>query len=547
MAGLWGILQSGFRRKRFLEIRDSMYNAIRQLWAPDVDLSDDSPTAIRAQVAALEDDLQWKAQEGVFYASFIPTASGTSLDYLGQWLGQPRFSQASATGAVAFTAPVGTVIPAGTRVFATDGTAYILVHDVVIPASGVADGLVVAERPGAHGNKAPGTIVSSESGIEVSNARQQHRYILGTGSTGQYISVSPSNTVTAYQRVESDAIRFLTDIDGFLFTVKNPTDTEKRYAIHLEVWTDEQPALIARTQTKMLTLGAGESRQVVFDGQLINAVTGRGNYLRVAFINEEKSEGEIALLVSSSQGEPRGFWYNNVQQDYDWNLQIISRLVGDMRGGRDTESDLEYRMRLMKSIFRPARATPGAIVSRLQGVFDIRHVLFDENAWEWTERGMRPKSVELVIAGGFIPEIAANLADVVAAGIAMNGTDIYPVLFNQFGYVRPVAFVRPTPVPIRVEIELRRGHDFPGDGVTFIKDQVIAYIGGEDSQGTFRPGLRPGAAVVLNEIVDRVMDVPGVLDVKVLISRGGFPLRAENVVLDKREIAQTSTELITVV
>jgi hypothetical protein len=546
MPGLWGLLQTGFKRKRFLEIRDSMYSAIRQLWAPDVDLSDDSPTAIRAQVAALEDDLQWKAQEGVFFASFIPTASGVALDYLGQWLGQPRFTEAAATGAVAFTGDEGTVIPAGTRVFAADGTAYLLVQDIVIPASGIADSYVVAEKPGAKGNKVAGTIVSSESGDTVSNARQQQQYILVPGGGSQYINIPAGNEPTTYQRVSADTVYFLTDIDGFEFTVKNPSSSERRYALHIELWTDSNPTLIARTQTKILTLPGDASMKVTFDGQLINATSLRGGYMRVVFINEEKSDGEIALLTSSPSAEPQGFWLNGVRQNYNWDLVIISRLIGDMRGGRDTETDLEYRERLRKSIFRPARATPGAIVSRLQGVFDIRHVLFDENVWEWPERGLRPKSVELVVAGGFIPEIAANLADVVAAGIAMNGTDIYPVLFNQFGYVRPVAFVRPTPVPIQVWVELQRGHDFPADGVEFLKDQIIAYIGGEDSQGTMRPGLRPGAPVVLNEIVDRVMDVPGVRDAKVLLAHEGNPPQVGNISLAAREIAQTSVDLIIV-
>lgn len=548
MPGPWGLLPTGFVRKRFVEIRDSMYQAIRQLWSPEVDLSDDSPTAIRAQVAALEDDMLWKAEEAVFYAAYIPTASGAALDYLGQWLGLPRFEAAAASGAVKLSGEPGTAIPAGTRVFSTDGLIYYTLEGVVIPSSGACDVYVMAERNGAQYNKAPGTLVAAEiASVTVSNWREHHSYHVVSGPGAGFVSVPNTGDVSTYQVESADHIGFLTNMDGFRFRVKNPTDAKQSYWVHVEVWDHEQQSMLARTQTKVFTLAAHEITELVFESQLIGATALRGKQFRVVIVNEPASSAPLGVEVGPTQGTPQNFYLNGRQQYYNWKLMITSQLLGYIRHGRDLESDWEYRARLLRATFRPARATPGAIVSRLQGVFDIRHVTFTENVFEEDLRsrgGLRPKAVGVVVAGGFVQEIAANLADVVATGIAMDGSDIYPVLFRDFGYVRPVGFFRPTPVPVRAVIHIKRGHDFPADGITMIKDAIVAYIGGENSQGTVLRGLAPGQEVVCTEIIDRVMDIPGVRDCSVMLGRIGAPLGSTNLVIGALEIAETRSDLI---
>lgn len=113
-----------------------------------------SPAAI--QLARLYIDLDYVLTQG-----FVDTATdGTYIDYRASEYGIERKEAEKATGSVTFTGPVGTLIPAGTRV-STGGLSPILfetTEDVTISSSGTAVANAVAVEGGAAGNVGAGAI-----------------------------------------------------------------------------------------------------------------------------------------------------------------------------------------------------------------------------------------------------------------------------------------------------------------------------------------------------------------------------------------------------
>lgn len=113
-----------------------------------------SPAAI--QLARLYIDLDYVLTQG-----FVDTATdGAYIDYRASEYGIERKEAEKATGSVTFTGPIGTLIPAGTRV-STGGLSPLLfetTEDVTISSSGTAVANAVAVEGGAAGNVGAGAI-----------------------------------------------------------------------------------------------------------------------------------------------------------------------------------------------------------------------------------------------------------------------------------------------------------------------------------------------------------------------------------------------------
>jgi uncharacterized phage protein gp47/JayE len=116
----YGITDDGFRIKPFGEILAGKAARAKEAFGSDADLL--SPSALRKilEITTAEDQELWKRMELFYYGNFVSTASGLSLDLLGQSLGiARRFLRSS--GAVklklsneaqgrTYQLPVGTVV-----------------------------------------------------------------------------------------------------------------------------------------------------------------------------------------------------------------------------------------------------------------------------------------------------------------------------------------------------------------------------------------------------------------------------------------------------
>ena len=91
----------------------------RAVFGPDVDLTSTSPLRKILEVTAAEDAELWKRLEDGYYANFVSTADGATLDLLGEDLGVDRL-EAAAIGQVTLTLAGG--VP-GRRYLVNEATA----------------------------------------------------------------------------------------------------------------------------------------------------------------------------------------------------------------------------------------------------------------------------------------------------------------------------------------------------------------------------------------------------------------------------------------
>lgn len=149
----FGVTKDGFVLKGFDAILGDTRKRARQMWATlglTADLTSTSPLSKLIEAAALEDAELWKRLEDFYYSGYVSTATGDSLDLLGDDVGLWR-RDLFATGTVTLTltgavpgrtylVPEGTILlaPAPDQSFATTATAELTtgaaVQDVPVQA-----------------------------------------------------------------------------------------------------------------------------------------------------------------------------------------------------------------------------------------------------------------------------------------------------------------------------------------------------------------------------------------------------------------------------
>lgn len=132
--------------------------------------------------------------------------------------------------------------------------------------------------------------------------------------------------------------------------------------------------------------------------------------------------------------------------------------------------------------------------------------------------GVPPKGFRIFARGGAEDDIAQELWEVHSAGIGVDGADSGTAT-DRSGDDHTMHFERPTDVEVFVEIAVTKDtNDFRGDEDT-IRDIIVEYVGGTDTNDDDFEGLGFGDDVVRNEIIGAVLDddnVQGTIDVTTL-------------------------------
>lgn len=94
----FGITSDGFKIRAFTDILEDKAARARDVFGSDIDLRSTSTLRKILDVTSAEDQELWKLAESQFYSNFMSTASGESLDLLGEDVGVTRrFLQATGT------------------------------------------------------------------------------------------------------------------------------------------------------------------------------------------------------------------------------------------------------------------------------------------------------------------------------------------------------------------------------------------------------------------------------------------------------------------
>lgn len=213
-------------------------------------------------------------------------------------------------------------------------------------------------------------------------------------------------------------------------------------------------------------------------------------------------------------------------------------------GGRNTETDPEYRERYYESVDYAggvnADAISGEILQNVEGVYSA--VVYENDTDEPDADGIPPHAFEAVIYGGLDGDVAMQIFKRKAAGIRTHGNTTVPVV-SASGMTYNISFSRPVPVPVFIRVtnlqtDPRR---FPVDGIEQIKQALVSYIGG-DAKG----GLTIGESVIFNRIPTPIYSVSGVVDFDLEISGNGIDYGAENILITSRQKAVTDEGKVTV-
>lgn len=178
----WGVTERGFRRKSYQEIIASMEAKAQDLFGPHIDLSSASPLALFLRVVAFAASLLWSVAERVYYAGYVDTAIGQSLDYVVKYAGISRRPASPARRLVRFTGDPGVTIPQGFLVETETGIRFATMDEVMIGPSGEVEVMAQAVTPGLIGNVDPAlinTITNPVPGITAGVGVESERNVDG--------------------------------------------------------------------------------------------------------------------------------------------------------------------------------------------------------------------------------------------------------------------------------------------------------------------------------------------------------------------------------
>jgi len=120
----YGVTVDGFIKKLYEVILNEKKADALALFGADADLTDTSPLYKFIQVCAFEEANLWNMAEGIYYSGFVSTATGASLDKLGELLSIIRIPANKATVNITFNGINGTFVGIGQGVQTIDGITF---------------------------------------------------------------------------------------------------------------------------------------------------------------------------------------------------------------------------------------------------------------------------------------------------------------------------------------------------------------------------------------------------------------------------------------
>ena len=158
----FGVTKIGFSIKPFQTILEEKAARAREIFGIDVDLHSTSALRKILDISSAEDQELWKRLEQLYYSNFITTASGQSLDLLGDDVGvKRRFLASSGKVKLKLTNeapgrlyhfPVGTLVDSNTKSFSTQRLVTLsdqnkeAVVDVVATERGIASDVAAINK-----------------------------------------------------------------------------------------------------------------------------------------------------------------------------------------------------------------------------------------------------------------------------------------------------------------------------------------------------------------------------------------------------------------
>lgn len=208
--------------------------------------------------------------------------------------------------------------------------------------------------------------------------------------------------------------------------------------------------------------------------------------------------------------------------------------------GRNTETDIELRLRRLQSLRIIGAASVEAIRARLlQEIESIRSVAIFENREPTEDESGRPgHSFEAVVVGGDDDAIAQRIWELKPAGIQTFGNTTVLVEDSQ-GDDQAISFSRPVEIEIEVaatvQVDLSK---FPPLGAVQVRDAIVVHGN----------TLAVGEDVSPQRFFCDLFAIPGVVAIEMTVTRKGEPGTETTgvLVINEVEVATFAADDVTV-
>jgi len=185
--------------------------------------------------------------------------------------------------------------------------------------------------------------------------------------------------------------------------------------------------------------------------------------------------------------------------------------------GEDRETDIELRQRVLDTDAIREGPDADGIELALTNVDGVISIGLNTNQEPTVVDGIDPYHSEIVVFGGAVADIAQRLYDVMSVPTLLrlqggvNGTtESADITSSPLEQTITVPITRPQEVTADVTIDVV--HDSTYDGDNVVKDTIIGYVGGTDTDGAsvVSDSVLIGEDVLINEIENHVEDLGSV-------------------------------------
>ncbi|UZH06411.1 baseplate J/gp47 family protein [Heyndrickxia coagulans] len=213
--------------------------------------------------------------------------------------------------------------------------------------------------------------------------------------------------------------------------------------------------------------------------------------------------------------------------------------------GRDQETDAEFYERFKTYPEKKGSSNIEGIRAVLLETAGVRDAIVSQNTTNTEKDGLPPHCIAPFVFGGTDEDVAQAIFSVAGGGIQVYGTTVVSVTDSQ-GTVHEIGFTRPETIQVYVRVTLTKGAEFPSDGLTAVRNQILNYIGGNDENGNEYPGLGLKQNVVHAKIVAAVLNSVGVDDAIVELSTDGINYVQNNIIVNANQVAKTTYDKVVV-
>lgn len=193
--------------------------------------------------------------------------------------------------------------------------------------------------------------------------------------------------------------------------------------------------------------------------------------------------------------------------------------------GVEEETDSQLRQRFFISRTKNATNSVDAIWGKIEELNDVRQVVVLENTTAEVDRkGVAPHSINVIVDGGNDAEIANVIFDNKGAGCGLQGNTEF--ILSRHGRARTIKFDRPSPIDIKIHLEISRINDFTEIDTTLIKKQLA------DEK------FKMGEDIHISRLYSPINKVSGFYVKSLKIAKLGDDLSSNNISINVREIAR---------